>query len=124
MSTRVNPKTGRTYTVVSEIKAGGKFPISDTSIPESWRTGNVLEGEELLEEIKNRIGDAIEAVEYADSEWESDCEEYARSKGGRAGQAFKDSWEARAIEEMDAACRPFAGINSKKGLMAILRQIQ
>lgn len=122
LATKVNPKTGRSYTVIIETSAGEKFDIPEVSIPESWRTGKVLEGEDLRKAIKDIAEDALESIKYADGEWVKDCEDYADSKGGRASRSFKECWLDRAINSMEEACKPF-GTTEQKGLENIINQL-
>lgn len=123
LATRVNPKTSRSYTVVIEAIAGEKFEIPEIAIPDCYRKGIVLEGEPLYSAIRELAEDALNAVEYVESEWESDCEAYVdRKLGGRPSRACKDSWHKRAVDEMDEACKPF-GTNDKKVLTKIISQL-
>lgn len=122
LATKVNPKTGRTYTTIIETSAGEKFDLQEFSIPESWCTGNVLEGEDLRKAIKNIAENALEAIKYAESDWVSDCADYAESKGGRASRAFKESWINSAVNEMEEACKAF-GTTDQNELEKIISQL-
>lgn len=125
LATKVNPKSGRTYTVVIDASAGEKFGLPEVSIPESWRTGKVLEGEALCKAIKDIAEDALESVKYADGDWMSDCEDYVDRKlggNGRPSRAFEEAWLDRAINSMEEACKPF-GTTEQKDLEKIINQL-
>ena len=66
LSLKLNPKTGRKYTVLDVIDVGTKEDFKEIEIPAPWKRGTVETGEALRRTLTDAVDEAIEAVERID----------------------------------------------------------
>lgn len=103
----LNPKTGRKYTVLKITGIGEKCDFEGIEFPQSWLKGEVYEGEDLSCFLKEKIQDAIDAldnIEYA----EAACYEFYDFKfEAKPSESAVERWVEEAEDKASKLCEPF-----------------
>ena len=109
LALNTNPKTGRQYTTVSVTGIGKKEDFKPVTIPDSWREGNVVEGDALNKLLAECISDGIFALEYikdAVDDLEDRMQLKTRDDSFRLSKKSRERVIEQAEADADKACEP------------------
>ena len=101
LALRLNPKTGRMYTVITTLHGPGtKQNFREVDIPESWKRGDVVSGASLGRVIEDCVNQAIFAIKYVDDAAD-DLEDIMQMKTHDDGYRLSRKSRERATEKAE-----------------------